>query len=128
MIGGSTMRTIVWTLFALVTLVGNAEAFTCTPTGCTFNAKYTEPTTVNTGAPLTNLSSTTVSYQIAVDGAAPGAAKTVSVPASSPNGGGAIVKAIVDPALVRVITTSSPAQQRRRIQRGRAYPRSSRHW
>lgn len=78
----------------------SAEAFTCTTTGCTFNALYTEPTTVQTGAPLTNLTSCTVSYTTAQNGGIPGPAKTVVVPASSPNGGGAINRPITDASLL----------------------------
>ena len=77
-----------------------AQAFTCTPTGCTFEALYTEPTVGTTGSPLTNLTSCTVSYSIAIGAGAPGLAQTVVVPASSPTGGGAIVRPITDSALI----------------------------
>lgn len=92
-----------WMLGAILALLLltplTSHAFTCTATGCTFTAKYTEPTTVITGAPLSNLTSCTVHYAIAVDGGTLGANKLVTVLASSPNGGGQITKAITDTAL-----------------------------
>jgi len=84
----------------LLLLPTAAAAFTCTPTDCTFIVKYTEPTTVVTGAPLNNLTSTTITYTITVDGLTPGPVKTVVVPASSPNGGGAITRNVPDTILV----------------------------
>ena len=86
-------------VFSLVAY-GSAQAFTCNGTGCTFATLYTEPTTVNTGAPLTNLQSCNISYAIAVDGGAFGVAKVVNVAATSPSGGGAVNRAITDPALL----------------------------
>jgi hypothetical protein len=77
-----------------------ADAYTCTATGCTPSAKYIEPTTVITGAPLANLTDCKVSYTVAVGTAAPGPVKVVTVPASSPSGGGSINKPFTDTALV----------------------------
>lgn len=87
--------------YTLIFLVGAgaAEAFTATPTGATFNAKYTEPTTNALGAPLTNLLNCTVTYRVAVDAGTPGPAKLVVVPASSPTGGQLIVRPITDTEL-----------------------------
>jgi hypothetical protein len=89
-------------LFAVLvaSLPGLALAYTCTPTGgCTFNVQYTEPAMLTNGTALTDLANTTITYTIAVDGGAPGAAKTVTVPASKPTGGSNIDKAITEPTL-----------------------------
>ena len=57
-----------------------AYALTLSPTGATFAAKYTEPTTNTAGGPV-NLTGTTVYYK--VNG---GVEKVVQVPASSAAG------------------------------------------
>jgi hypothetical protein len=62
--------------------------------------QYVEPGALTNGQPLTDLSHTTITYTISVDGAAPGAAKTVTVPASKPGGGGAIDKVITEAGLM----------------------------
>jgi len=81
------------TLALLVALAGSAEAFTCTATGCTFTASYTEPTT-NTASGPVNLTGTTVYYQR--DG---GPEVAIPVPASGLTGGAAMLKDIVAPIL-----------------------------
>ena len=67
-----------------------AEAFTCTPTGCTFTVSYTEPTTNTAGGPP-QLTSTTIAYTVSG-----GAEKTVLVPASSANGGAVVSRQITE--------------------------------
>lgn len=94
------MRRLFFSAIVLLATVAPVSAFTCTPIDCTFVVKYNEPTTVGTGAPLNNLTSTTITYTIGVDGGAPGAPKTVVVPASSPNGGGAITRNVTDATLL----------------------------
>lgn len=84
----------------VLALAAPAWPFSCTATGCTFFAKYTEPSTVSTGPPLTNLTNTTVTYRVSVDGGAPGAPKTVTVPASKPTGGAIINQPITDTSLL----------------------------
>jgi hypothetical protein len=80
-----------------------ASAFTCTATGCTFTANYTEPTT-NTGGGPVNLTGTTVYYRL--DG---GAEKVIQVAPSSPAGGQLIQKAIIEPILAgqKVVITGA---------------------
>ena len=77
----------------LVLLPLTADAFTCNAAGCTFSAKYTEPTTNIAGGPV-NLTGTTVYYK--VNG---GAEKAVQVPASGVNGGLAISQNIAETIL-----------------------------
>ena len=85
----------------VVAFTYSALAYTCTPTGgCTFNVQYVEPGTLTNGQPLTDLSGTTITYTIAVDGGTPSAPKTVTVPASRPSGGGAIDRVITEAGLV----------------------------
>jgi len=70
-----------------------AYAFTLSPTGANFAAKYTEPTQNTAGGPV-NLTGTTVYYK--VNG---GVEKVVQVPASSAAGGAAISKDITEAVL-----------------------------
>ncbi len=80
--------------------VSVAHAYMCNSTGCNWESDYTEPSTLTNGQPLTDLSGCTLSYTTAVDNAAPGPAKTVTVVASKPGGGGAMVKTNTDAAMV----------------------------
>jgi len=96
-------KPIVWLLTLLILGLldlAPAAAFTCTATGCTFNARYTEPSTNQTGAPLDNLTSCTVAYTTAINAGTPGLAQAIIIQASSSNGGGTIDQAITDTALV----------------------------
>ena len=87
-------RAIVIALIGLAfSGVDGAYAFTCTTSGCTFSAKYTEPTTNTAGGPV-NLTGTTIYYKLNN-----GAEKVINVLPTSPNGGGAITQAITEPIL-----------------------------
>lgn len=77
----------------LMLLPTSASAFTCTATGCTFTATYTEPTTNTAGGPV-NLTGTTIYYRLGTS-----AEKSVPVAASSLAGGQNIVRAITEPIL-----------------------------
>ena len=80
-------------LLALLLVPVAASAFTCTATGCTFTAEYTEPTLNTAGGPV-GLTGTTIYYKL--DGAPE---ITVQVPASSPAGGVLIQRPITVPVL-----------------------------
>ena len=87
------MLRLLIALALVVAFASPAAAFTCTATGCTFTVAYTEPTTNTAGGPPM-LTSTTIAYTVAG-----GPEKTVLVPASSTNGGGAISRQITEPIL-----------------------------
>ena len=87
------MIRILLALVILALTALHADAFTCTATGCTFAAKYTEPTQ-NTAAGPVNLTGTTVYYKVNN-----GLERAVQVPASSAAGGVAIAKDITEPIL-----------------------------
>ena len=93
------MKKIIALVLAIVLLIAvrAALAYTCNASGCTFEFTYTEPTTLTNGQPLSDLVNCTISWSKAVDVAAAVAQAPVSVPASRPQGGTAIVKVITDP-------------------------------
>lgn len=93
------MRRLALALIVVLLIPTAVHAYTCNSAGCSFEADYTEPATLTNGQPLTDLTTTTISYTVSTDGGAPGAAKVVSVPASKPAGGGVIAKTITDAAL-----------------------------
>jgi hypothetical protein len=77
-----------------------AWGFNCTTTGCTFNAVFTEPTKLTSGANLVDLANDTVTYTVVKDGGAPSPVVTVVIPASRATGGGAITFPITDLTLL----------------------------
>ena len=88
------MRRVLAALVLSLAWVAWAEAFTCTPTGCTFVCGYTEPITNTSGGPP-QLTSTTCAYTVSGGGVE----KKVTTPATSVNGGGVIAKSITEPIL-----------------------------
>lgn len=87
-------------LILLVMRPAFADPYTCNASGCTWNTKFTEPSTLTNGQPLTDLTGCTVSYTTAVDGGTPGSAKTYTIPASKISGGGAVNVNNTDPTMV----------------------------
>lgn len=82
-------------LLAVVGLVRPvlADPYTCdAATGCTWQTGYVEPATLTNGQPITDLVNCTATYTTAVDGGAPGPAKTFTIAASRPTGGQAVTK------------------------------------
>ena len=86
----------------LVALVGTAFAdpWTCNAGGCTWNSKYTEPSTLTNGQPLTDLADCTASYTTSVDGNPPGPAKTFVIAATRPTGGQLAQKLNTDATMI----------------------------
>src|SRR5882672_2157434 len=77
-----------------------AFAYTCNAAGCTWNTKFTEPSTLTNGQTLTDLTGCTASYTTAVDGGTPASPRSFTIPASRPAGGGAIAVNNTDPTMV----------------------------
>ena len=92
-------------LLLMASLASSASAFTCTGASCVATVSYTEPTTYVSGAPLTNLQDGVVTFQL--DG---GATQTLTIPASRPQGGGAISVPLAPQAIavctIRTLTSS----------------------
>lgn len=100
------MYSIIFIVLALLFgIVSSVEAYTCTINTCLVTLSYNEPTTYVSGAPLTNLQDTVLTYQL--DN---GANQTLTTPASKPQGGGAIsvpvASQIVPQCQVKVLTGS----------------------
>ena len=90
---------LVGTLMILAALVlasyGIAAAVTCDATSCTWAVSWTEPSVDVNGAALSNLTNTTLYWQIGS-----GTVTSIVVPATKPAGGGAVstkVKILVVP-------------------------------
>jgi len=81
------MRTLLALLLLALAVPAFADSPNCTPGSgtCTATLIYTEPTTLTSGVPLTNLQDGVFTYQ--KDG---GPAQVLTVPASKPQGGGTL--------------------------------------
>src|SRR5437016_14387713 len=75
---------------ALLLLPTVAFAWTGSPTGATPTILYTEPTTYTTGAPITDLSKTTIYWKIGS-----GAETAVTMPATKASGGGSVTNSSI---------------------------------
>jgi hypothetical protein len=94
------MTILVTVLLVLIALTTSAAAYTCNASGCTWRSSYTEPSMLTNGQPLTDLMSCTLTYTTSIDAAPDLAAKTFVVPASKPQGGGAISQDFTDPTML----------------------------
>jgi hypothetical protein len=89
-------RAMALVVCALVVAPLSAWAYTCNGTGCTWNTRYTEPSTLTNAQPLTDLTGCTATYTFAVDGGAPSAPKVFAIAASRPTGGQLVNKTNID--------------------------------
>ena len=80
---------------ALLSFGTLARAETCTAAACTWIMTWVEPSTVQGGGALTNLTKTTLYIQVGA-----GAATAFDVPATKPGGGGTVTQQVSVPVAV----------------------------
>ena len=87
----------------LILMAGIAQAETCDATGCTWTVNWTEPTLLQGGGALTNLTKTTLTMTVGA-----GTPVTLDVAATKATGGGAVSttspKALIAPGAKATIT------------------------